>query len=91
MVSSPQNIRAVIIEYTRLRSDNHLLPYRSFKLGLNNSMYCTLPNCGEAYCGFKHLLLLSITLPLGKPNKGILFKSWYQSAFPSLLLLQPII
>ena len=67
--------RATITKYTRLRTGHSLLPHHSFKLGLNNSPYCPLPNCSGEYCDFQHLLLNCSSLSIQRTTLKNLFST----------------
>ncbi|KAF0771024.1 RNase H domain-containing protein [Aphis craccivora] len=47
----------------------------SFKLGLNNSTYCPLLNCGGKYCDFQHLLINCPSLSIQRSQLKILFST----------------
>jgi hypothetical protein len=64
--------RAAIAKFTRLRT-GHSLPHHSFKLGLNSSACCPLPNCGGEYCDFYHLLINCQSLSIQRSQLKILF------------------
>ena len=47
--------RPHIVQFNRLRIGHHLLPCHSFKLGLNDSPFCTL-HLNESICDLSHIL-----------------------------------
>ncbi|KAF0753574.1 RNase H domain-containing protein [Aphis craccivora] len=67
--------RVVITKFTRLCTGYNLLPHYSFKLRLNNSTYCLLPNCGGEYCNFQHLLINCPSLSIQRSQLKILFST----------------
>ncbi|KAF0748096.1 RNase H domain-containing protein [Aphis craccivora] len=67
--------RAVITKFTRFRTGHSLLPHHSFKLGLNNSTYCPLPNCFGEYADFQHLLINCPSLSIQRSQLKILFST----------------
>lgn len=52
-----------IVKYSRLCSGHNLLPHHTYKLELNESVYCSIPNCSGVSCDFSHLLYCSVLSP----------------------------